>query len=57
MVRGCYAGPVEAGQRLVDTWRTWRTPAIDMFAAMPFTQVATISNDPVDPMPARRAPG
>ena len=53
MVRGCYAGPVEAGQRLVDTWRTWHAPAIDMFAAMPFTQVATISNDPVDPMPAK----
>ncbi len=53
MVRGCYAGPVEEGERLVDAWRTWRTPAIDLWTVMPFTQVATISNDPVDPMPAK----
>jgi len=51
MVRGCYCGPVEQGEALVRDWRAWRTPFIDDFKAMPFSQVANISNDPVDPMP------
>ena len=52
IVRGCFDGPVEEGQALVDTWRAWAPPALDMFGPMPFTAMATISNDPVDPMPA-----
>jgi hypothetical protein len=51
MVRGCYAGDLAAGEELVNFWRTWRQPLIDDFKAMPFSQVATISNDPTDPMP------
>ena len=51
MVRGCYSGPVAEGERLLEHWRTWRTPFIDDFKTMPFSAVATISNDPVDPMP------
>lgn len=51
MVRGCYSGPVEQGEALVNMWRNWQAPFIDDFKAMPFSQVATISNDPVDPMP------
>jgi FAD/FMN-containing dehydrogenase len=50
--RGCYAGPVEEGEALINTWREWKAPVMDMFHAMPFTQVATISQDPIDPMPA-----
>lgn len=52
MVRGCYCGPVEEGEALVNQWREWRAPAMDMFGPMPFTEVAAISNDPKDPMPA-----
>ena len=52
IVRGCFDGPVEEGQALVDTWRSWAAPALDMFGPMPFSMVETISNDPVDPMPA-----
>ena len=52
IVRGCFDGPVEEGQALVDTWRAWAPPAIDLFGPMPFSAVETISNDPVDPMPA-----
>lgn len=52
IVRGCYCGPVEQGEALVQPWRDWRTPFIDDFKVMPFSQVATISNDPVDPIPA-----
>ncbi len=52
IVRGCYSGPVEQGQALLQGWRDWRTPLIDAFKEMPFSQVATISNDPVNPMAA-----
>ncbi len=52
IVRGCWSGDLTEGQALIDGWRNWRTPAIDMFGAMPFSMADTISNDPVDPMPA-----
>jgi len=52
MVRGCYCGPVEKGEALLKPWRDWRSPSIDEFKVMPFSQVAAISNDPVDPIPA-----
>lgn len=51
IVRGCWSGELEAGQQLVDHWRTWRAPEFDMFGPMPFSDVDTISNDPVDPVP------
>ena len=53
MVRGCYCGPIEEGETLAREWREWRAPLVDDFKRMPFSQVATISNDPVDPIPAR----
>ncbi|HHW88424.1 MAG TPA: FAD-binding oxidoreductase [Chloroflexi bacterium] len=53
IVRGCYAGDVAEGQRLIDEWRTWRAPQIDAFGVMPFSEVASISMDPVDPMPSQ----
>lgn len=52
LVRGCYAGPVEEGEKLLDAWRNWQAPAIDDFKARPFTEADSISMDPVDPMPA-----
>jgi Berberine and berberine like len=51
MVRGCYCGPLEQGEALLQSWRAWKMPLIDDFKAMPFSQVATISNDPEDPSP------
>lgn len=51
IVRGCYAGPVARGEDLLSYWRDWRAPLVDDFKAMPFGEVATISNDPVDPLP------
>jgi hypothetical protein len=50
-VRGCYCGPVEQGEALLQSWRDWETPVIDDFKAMPFSDVAAISSDPEDPMP------
>jgi FAD/FMN-containing dehydrogenase len=53
MVRGLYAGPVEEGETLLKHWRDWKTPLVDEFRAMPFSEVATVSKDPVDPLPAQ----
>jgi FAD/FMN-containing dehydrogenase len=53
LVRGCFAGEIEEGERLLEYWRTWRAPQIDAWRALAFSQVATISNDPVAPMPAK----
>lgn len=52
MIRGCYCGPVEQGEALLQPWREWKTPLVDDFKVMPFADVATISNDPRDPFPA-----
>ena len=52
IVRGCYSGPIEKGEELLEYWRAWQTPLMDDFRARPFSQVAAISNDPVDPMPS-----
>jgi hypothetical protein len=51
IVRGCYAGDSAAGEALLRHWRDWQSPLIDDFKSIPFSQAATISNDPVDPMP------
>lgn len=52
IVRGCWSGDLAAGQELVDEWRAWQAPVLDMFGPIPFSMADTISNDPVDPMPA-----
>ncbi|RIK41802.1 MAG: FAD-binding oxidoreductase [Chloroflexi bacterium] len=51
IVRGCYAGPVAEGEKLLQFWRAWQTPLIDDFKPMPFSAVATISAEPIDPLP------
>jgi hypothetical protein len=52
VVRGCWCGPLEEGAALIDEWRDWAPPALDLFGPMPFAQMAEISQDPVDPVPA-----
>jgi hypothetical protein len=53
IVRGCYDGPERDGAELMRPWREWQTPEVDAFGPMPFTEVASISADPVEPLPAR----
>ncbi|MFL0578220.1 FAD-binding oxidoreductase [Dietzia sp. 179-F 9C3 NHS] len=54
IVRGCYSGPdPDEGRRLIDEWRNWRAPLMDMWTTMPFMASAQISMDPVDPAPGR----
>lgn len=53
MVRGCYCGPVEEGEKMITSyWRNWKAPVMDMFGPMPFAEVAKISSDPVNPAPS-----
>jgi hypothetical protein len=52
-VRGCYTGELDEGKALVDSWREWREPLVDMFGPMPFANVAQISSDPEDPIPGK----
>ncbi|MEZ4770828.1 MAG: BBE domain-containing protein [Caldilineales bacterium] len=51
MVRGCYCGPVEEGQALLQPWLDWQAPIANLFHPMPFSSVAEVSNDPHDPVP------
>ncbi len=51
VVRGCYTGDVEDGEKLLKYWRDWQAPAIDDFKAIPFSMAAIISQDPLDPSP------
>lgn len=53
IVRGCYCGAVEEGEALLRHWLDWQTPVANMWREMPFSEVASISNDPVDPVPAK----
>jgi hypothetical protein len=51
MVRGCFAGNAEDGERIVNDLREWKKPVIDMWSKIPFSMADTISNDPKDPIP------
>lgn len=53
IVRGCHCGDEAEAASLIDRWRRWRQPEIDTFGSMPFREMASISQDPVDPIPAR----
>jgi len=52
IVRGCHAGTPEDAAAQLAFWRAWKQPEFDLFGPMPFSAVATISNDPLDPTPA-----
>ena len=52
VIRGAFTGSDTAGAELMRFWRDWQAPALDMWGRIPFSEVATISNDPVDPMMA-----
>ncbi|GAB4012005.1 FAD-binding oxidoreductase [Nocardioides ultimimeridianus] len=52
IVRGCHCGDPAEAEALVDLWRRWRAPAMDMFGPLPFAEMAHISNDPLDRVPA-----
>ncbi|MHC3002012.1 FAD-binding oxidoreductase [Gordonia sp. GN26] len=51
VVRGCWSGDIATGRVIVDEWRNWRTPLVDLWDEMPFDAVDAISMDPTEPMP------
>lgn len=50
IVRGAFIGSDADGESLLQHWRAWRAPDIDLWGRMPFDQIATVSNDPLDPL-------
>ena len=53
-LRGCWCGPVQDGAAQIDRARAALGPAeVDTFSAMPTAALATVSADPVDPLPFR----
>ncbi|MFO7322250.1 MAG: FAD-binding oxidoreductase [Chloroflexota bacterium] len=49
IVRAVYAGDAGEGASLIQPWRDWRAPKADTFREMPFSEIAAVSNDPVQP--------
>ncbi len=52
IVRGALIGSDDDGVELLRHWRDWKEPELDMWGRIPFAEIATVSNDPVDPLPA-----
>jgi FAD/FMN-containing dehydrogenase len=52
LVRAAYIGDAADGERLIRPWLEWQRPAANTFREMPFSEIATINNDPVAPTPS-----
>jgi FAD/FMN-containing dehydrogenase len=46
-----YTGAPEHGRMLIHEWLEWKQPITNTFGVMPFSDVGSISNDPVSPTP------
>jgi hypothetical protein len=51
IVAGCYNGTKEEGEVIFQSLRALGTPVFDTFAQIPYSQVASISNDPAEGPP------
>lgn len=51
ILRAAYTGNPREGEALIQKWLDWCPPVSSDFHELPFSDVATISNDPVDPSP------
>ncbi len=49
IIRGALIGSDADGEALLSFWRRWQVPAVDLWDRIPFTEIATVSNDPVEP--------
>jgi hypothetical protein len=50
IVRAAYIGDRNTGEALMQPWLDWQRPSTNAFRQLPFAEIATISNDPVDPV-------
>lgn len=48
-VRAAYAGDAAAGAAQMQPWLDWHAPESSTFREMPFSEIGTIQNDPVQP--------
>lgn len=48
--RAAYLGDEAEGKKLIQPWLEWHAPEKNTFRQMPFTDIATISNDPTKPI-------
>ena len=51
MVSGCFCGDVDQGEAYMADWFEWGAHIQNDFRIMPFSEVASISQDPQDPVP------
>ncbi len=52
ILRAAFVGPVDEGQALIQPWLDWHAPDTNTFHEMPFSEIATIQNDPINPTPS-----
>lgn len=50
ILRAAYVGDPVEGKKFIQPWLDWQKPLRNTFEVMPFSQIAAISNDPVDPV-------
>lgn len=50
LVVAAFAGGAAEGEPWMRPWLDWRAPLDDAFHEMPFSEIGTITNDPVDPV-------
>jgi FAD/FMN-containing dehydrogenase len=49
MVQAAFAGDAAQGEAWIRPWLDWNQPTTNTFQEIPFSEIGTISNDPVDP--------
>jgi FAD/FMN-containing dehydrogenase len=49
ILRAAYTGDAAEGAAYVQKWLDWQTPLTNTFHEMPFAEIGTINNDPVNP--------
>lgn len=49
IVRAAYTGDPAKGQAYIQQWLDWRKPLVNAFRVTPFSEIGTVSNDPVEP--------
>lgn len=50
LVTGAFAGPAAEGEQWMQPWLDWQMPIDNAFREMSFSEVGTITNDPVNPV-------
>lgn len=50
LVMAAFAGSANEGEQWLQPWLNWQAPMNNTFREMPFSEIPSITNDPVDPM-------